>query len=108
MDFWSIEEIVTDERCKDELVVDTCEEISFPNLRDVVLVDLPNLKCFCPSANFCFKMTSLRDVTIRRCPQMLSFTYFYYGWYMLIHVSMFFYNTGGTCNSIKPKYNVLV
>ncbi|KAA8517183.1 hypothetical protein F0562_017476 [Nyssa sinensis] len=50
------------------------DEIIFPQLKCLILVNLRNLTCFC-RANYGFNMPSLRRVELVNCPKMQTFTF---------------------------------
>ncbi|KAA8524668.1 hypothetical protein F0562_011091 [Nyssa sinensis] len=50
------------------------DEIIFPQLKFLILVNLRNLTCFC-RANYAFNMPSLRRAELVNCPRMETFTF---------------------------------
>ena len=63
-----IEEILTRVREEDEEEKD----VLFNKVNSIMLIDLPNLKCFCNEAN-AFEWPSLKKVGIIRCPNLRTF-----------------------------------
>ncbi|KAG5551741.1 hypothetical protein RHGRI_009977 [Rhododendron griersonianum] len=67
----TMEEVIATDEGHKEVIVD--QEIVFPELRRLVLEDLPNLKCFC-SLNYNFSLPSLERGVLAGCPNMQTFT----------------------------------
>ncbi|KAI8558290.1 hypothetical protein RHMOL_Rhmol04G0079900 [Rhododendron molle] len=67
----TMEEVIATDEGHEEVIDD--EEIAFPKLEWLILKDLSNLKSFC-SANYNFKLPSLKRVVVNRCPNMQTFT----------------------------------
>ncbi|KAE8725175.1 hypothetical protein F3Y22_tig00009009pilonHSYRG00192 [Hibiscus syriacus] len=74
---------------------DDDDEISFPQLNRLELLNLPKLESFCSSGNYTFSFPSLEDLVVQDCPKMKMFSQGHSNTPMLHKVRLYIWRTDG-------------